>query len=710
MHRLTAAVLAVVLLWATQSSAQLVTPQGGNTPTQLSSVLRPIISLANFGGNCDGLFDNSAALNAAATSLGNVGGEILLPGTICNIASTVVIGNGTTTALSTVNNVRLVGIGQPFSRVNLGQSLGLTATRLRWTGAAGGVMVRILGPSTGSDLRNVALDANAIAATCLQLISAKNGLFERVTCSKNTGVGLDITTQQVAALPSPMDSAQLSSADNTFIDYAGHTTINGATGISLDGYLGDGVTNGHDTTRVHFYNTHLLISGSGSSVGARLAYADQNVFSGFLITRAGVADGTSCSISYVGSTTNPGGGYFPQNIVFTGHTDIGQSLPVCTGTAGNIGGTPIGGGNRLENMTSFDNQVIPRDPSNQFLRFNVVGTGSFPTGGFWYDGGQNIAERQFRNQLVNATFARASRGTTFVTPASGAYTLDNFQAITDSTGPYTVTREEFSSAQTDVPYKPRHYMSFAMPSGADGTYFGFAQRIPFADSLVGRNTTFSMWMGGLLGTPPTTVRVIQNFGTGGSPSSPVTTLSSTGSQQTAAFSIRPFTRMAWQIAVPLVTGKTFGTNNDDYIEIQVRFAVNASASVTTRFALLQWELGPVDTAFELRPDYVDEMLASRTLRKVGLGAGGAWASGTTANIGATWALPMWKVPAVASILTGAQIFLTPGVATFTSTASAVSLLGATQNGVVIAVDGFTGAVAKDPVLSQSDVALISAEP
>ncbi len=79
------------------------------------------------------------------------------------------------------------------------------------------------------------------------------------------------------------------------------------------------------------------------------------------------------------------------------------------------------------------------------------------------------------------------------------------------------------------------------------------------------------------------INIVQKFGTGGSPSAPITT-------PVATFNLTPtFLEFPVTTIVPAVGGQTLGTNNDDTIELHIRMPLDEIATVD--LTNNQWERG-----------------------------------------------------------------------------------------------------------------------
>ena len=100
--------------------------------------------------------------------------------------------------------------------------------------------------------------------------------------------------------------------------------------------------------------------------------------------------------------------------------------------------------------------------------------------------------------------------------------------------------------------------------------------------------------------------------------------------------------------MPSISGKTLGSNDDDHLVVLWSLPINTVMSLD--IALPQFEAGRVDTAPEIRPEWIDELLAARYLQEIGA-PGNLYAHGpaTTANnaeVFYTFPTPMWKAPSL----------------------------------------------------------------
>lgn len=142
-------------------------------------------------------------------------------------------------------------------------------------------------------------------------------------------------------------------------------------------------------------------------------------------------------------------------------------------------------------------------------------------------------------------------------------------------------------------------------AGAAGDFCNLVQKIEGVRTLAGRQVTLTFVAGASTGTPKIGVEVEQIFGTGGSPSAAVVTTVAAVTISTTS------TRYSLTFTVPSVTGKTVGTNGDDYLTLRLwlsagsTYAARASnigvQNVTIALTDVQLEAGPIPTPFERMP-------------------------------------------------------------------------------------------------------------
>jgi len=215
----------------------------------------------------------------------------------------------------------------------------------------------------------------------------------------------------------------------------------------------------------------------------------------------------------------------------------------------------------------------------------------------------------YRNAIINGGFDIWQRGTSFSNPAYNSYFADRWKHNGDGTlGTLTVTRQEFTPGQTDVPGNPRYYLRYAQTvAGTGQTYRNFQQLIENAALFAGQTVTVSFYAKAV--SPVViSLRFFRNFGTGGSPS-PIEAASNY-----ANFVLTT----AWQkftatLQISSVSGKMFGTNKDDSLMMVFGFPINSAYTID--IAQVQLCAGDVALPFQPRSFAEELMLCQRYYEK-----------------------------------------------------------------------------------------------
>ena len=219
-------------------------------------------------------------------------------------------------------------------------------------------------------------------------------------------------------------------------------------------------------------------------------------------------------------------------------------------------------------------------------------------------GNENPVDRAgFKNYLINGNFRLWQRGVSFT--AMNVYGADRWKH--GSGGTATVTRQAFTLGQTDVPGEPKYFLRNNTTVAGVATATIIRQRVESVRTLAGEKATWSYWAKCGL-AKSFNVFLFQNFGTGGSPSGQVVV----GPQ---AFNCTTsWAHYVFTFTVPSVSGKTIGTNGDDFIEVLFQEASSFS-TFTVDLAQAQLEKGSVATEFENRSLPVELGMAMRFFEK-----------------------------------------------------------------------------------------------
>lgn len=235
----------------------------------------------------------------------------------------------------------------------------------------------------------------------------------------------------------------------------------------------------------------------------------------------------------------------------------------------------------------------------------------------------------FKNKIINGNFDIWQRSTSNTN--NGYYAADRWASWNSGTTK-TVSRQSFTVGQTDVPGEPKYYYRHVVTSSAGaGNYCVTSHYLEGVRSLAGQVATLSFWAKAD-SSKNIGVEIRQYFGSGGSPSSAVSTpLGLTGLTSS-------WQKFAITFTLPSISGKTIGSNDDDDVELAFWFdagstnATRASSvgqqSGTFDMAKVQLELGPVATEFDDRHISQEFLLCQRYYQEIENTAGAGYASGS----------------------------------------------------------------------------------
>ncbi len=200
-----------------------------------------------------------------------------------------------------------------------------------------------------------------------------------------------------------------------------------------------------------------------------------------------------------------------------------------------------------------------------------------------------------RNVVLNGDFDIWQRGASFSTPTSNAYNADRWLTTYNGAGStFTISKQAFALGQIDVPNEPESYLRYDVTAaGSSETYRQLRNIMESVRSFAGKKITLSLWIKASAGITLANVRLLQYFGTGGTPSSAVYTTFGSSIAVTTTW-----TRLSATITVPSISGKTIGSNSNDYIALAVGLPVNSAFQLD--IAQFQLELGEVATTFAKR--------------------------------------------------------------------------------------------------------------
>ena len=218
-----------------------------------------------------------------------------------------------------------------------------------------------------------------------------------------------------------------------------------------------------------------------------------------------------------------------------------------------------------------------------------------------------------KNKIINGDFYVNQRGFTSTT-SSLTYTFDRWQTVT-SGGTATYSAQTFTPGTAPVAgYEGKNFTRIVTTGQSGSTNFtGFQQKIEDVRTLAGQTATISFWAKAASGTPKISIVTEQSFGTGGSPSSVVTTLVGEVTLSTS------WVRFSVTGTVPSISGKTIGSAGDSALLIELYVSVGTGLTAygdqglqSNTFDIwgVQVEAGSVVTAFQTATGTIQGELAA----------------------------------------------------------------------------------------------------
>lgn len=192
-----------------------------------------------------------------------------------------------------------------------------------------------------------------------------------------------------------------------------------------------------------------------------------------------------------------------------------------------------------------------------------------------------------KNKIINGDCAINQRAFTTST-SSGSYLVDRFVGG-NSGGTVTYSVQQFTPGAAPVAgYEAKQFMRLVVSGqSAAGDFATVAQEIEDVRSFAGQTVTISFWAKANTGTPGISVDLLQKFGSGGSPSSSVSTAAGKNAITTS------WARYSYTVAVPSISGKTIGTT-DNTSSLRLRVWVSAGSTYNTETTSLGTQANTFD--------------------------------------------------------------------------------------------------------------------
>lgn len=184
------------------------------------------------------------------------------------------------------------------------------------------------------------------------------------------------------------------------------------------------------------------------------------------------------------------------------------------------------------------------------------------------------------NRIINGAFDFWQRGTS--STSNGLVAADRWANIA-SGGTVTQSRQAFTVGDTLGSNNPTYFLRQTVSGQTTSAQLAVtAQAIEGVRSYAGQTITILGWARRSSGTGNMVVEGIQYFGSGGSPSATITAISPTTVTLTGSFA--PFAAV---ITVPSITGKTLGTNANDYFSFNIWASAGSDYNARTNSLGLQ---------------------------------------------------------------------------------------------------------------------------
>lgn len=191
------------------------------------------------------------------------------------------------------------------------------------------------------------------------------------------------------------------------------------------------------------------------------------------------------------------------------------------------------------------------------------------------------------NKIINGDFGIWQRGTSYTSNTYGVYGgADRFK-VSSLGGTSTVSQQTFTAGTAPVAGYEGTYFCRIATAAASMTYYDIGQAIESVRTFAGQTVTVSFWAKASVATT-VQVNVRQDFGTGGSTA--INNLTSSFALSTS------WVRYTQTVAVPSITGKTIGTN--DNLGIYLQYVSGTINSITVDTWGWQVEAGSIASPFQ----------------------------------------------------------------------------------------------------------------
>ncbi len=258
----------------------------------------------------------------------------------------------------------------------------------------------------------------------------------------------------------------------------------------------------------------------------------------------------------------------------------------------------------------------------------------------------------FRNKIINGDFNFYQRGVSHGYTTSGFKSADRW-AARFAGGSYTVThsRQAFAAGQADVPGNPKYFHRVAMTAAGTISANVIEQWVEGVQTLAGKLCTLTFYMkaSSAFSLDTANCAYIQNFGTGGSPSSQAQTNwnALTVNDTAVTTSWKKFTVLG---VIPSIAGKTLGSNNNDGLRVYFALPLTAGLSVDiAHVSLVEGDATSEADPFSPRHAQQELALCQRYFEPLLVGYTGELLSGRAYGTPATFLVEKRTSPSIAQL-------------------------------------------------------------
>ena len=309
-----------------------------------------------------------------------------------------------------------------------------------------------------------------------------------------------------------------------------------------------------------------------------------------------------------------------------------------------------------------------------------------------------------KNAIINGDFRINQRNFTSNT-ANLSFNFDRFQQQNGGGGTFTSTPQVFTPGAAPIAgYEATNFLQVVTAGqSASGDYGSITQRIEDGRTFAGQTVTISFFARATSGTPKMSVELSQFFGSGGSPSASTSIVAGAVTISTS------WARYSLTVAVPSVSGKTFGTVNDSSFFVNIW--LTAGSALATRASSIgiqnntfqiwgvQAEASGVATAFQTASGTIGGELAlcQRYYEPILSGSGGAYTA-SNAFVNCTFQVPKRTTPTLVTLSATCNGILSTAAYISSSSASYVLYAQSSTYGFIVTLNGLSGMTANYPFM------------